>query len=65
MLGSYINPPLVTVNTAIPLWYSVPAVVVVAFCMLPLAPAELPAVVAAAEAPAVIATASFMLPGHA
>jgi hypothetical protein len=65
MLASNIIPPLATVNTAIPLWYSVPAVVVVASCLPPLAPAELPVVVAAAEAPAVIATASFMLPGHA
>jgi hypothetical protein len=50
MLASYINPPLATVNTAIPLWNSVPAVVVVASCLPPLAPADVPVVVAAAEA---------------
>jgi len=57
MLASYINPPLATVNTAIPLWNSVPAVVVVASCLPPLAPADVPVVVASADAAAVIATA--------
>ena len=49
MLASYISPPLATVNTAMPLWYSVPAVVVVASCLPPLAPAEVPGVVVSAE----------------